>query len=399
LASVALAAPPPGKGRPGGETAGNNLSFPAIFSDGTPPTGEYTNLAEWLFYAGPWSDANGDGVYDQCTQGVPAGTAVPDQYLCYQTADLRVWWLQERAVNRWQAFDPANDGTSYDFGDVVVSAVDWGDLLESSPNLNARKIRTEVWMLKDADGDPALTPYLATAVAGGSPGVVTCPDSTTACFAAVRMSGAVPGTEQSINEVQGTDYGAATGNVLGTRELIDPATVKFDAGAPVGYESTLYSTCARLLIQPLIAGQTPQWSSTTGVWSFAGSPVVNIRALTGDYSAEINAGGFMLYGYNWSAKGLTPGMYRLTFVLDGPDSNVYACNGLKTYFDETTRVFVTPGEEATAPAPAAGEPVPNKAFVVPSCAKVTGAEVSCVDGGGLSYIDVVISKATGGKPQ
>jgi len=407
-AALAAGGPPADKpgGRPGGETAGNNLSFPVIFSDGATPTGEYTDLAAWTFYSGPWSDANGDGIYDQCTSGVPDGTAVPDQYICFQKADdpdLKVWWLQERNVNRWQVFDPRNaeggaSGT-IDFGDIVVSALDWGDLLESSTVIGAKKVRTEVSLLQDAHSSGAtFVSYLAEPVAG-SDEVVECSGGGTDCFAAIRMSGAVPGTEQSINEVQGSDFGASEGNVLGSLELIDPASVRFETDPATGYEATLYSACARLLIQPLIeGGEDPAWSDDAGVWLNAGDPVINIRAFDGGYSAEINAGGTMLYGYNWTTKGLTPGKYRLTFVLDGPGSGDYACSPLKTYFGPDTRVFVTPAEpegEITIEA----EGSSNPAYIVPSCSAFgegEGESIDCVDRGGLSYIDVTLGKTTGG---
>lgn len=407
MAGNALAAPPCGTPPCGGgppdkeSSAGNNLSFPVIFSDGSPPggaTGEgYTDITpeQWLFYSDPWTDANGDGVYDQCTTGVPVGSPVPEQYICYQMADLKVWWLQERTVNKWQAFDPRNDATGgIDMGDVIVSAVDWGDLLESSPSLNARKIRTEVWLLRHVPetGDP-LSDYLSVK----DNGTASCPSGQDECLVAFRMSGAVPGTEQSINEVQGTDYGPGVGNEPGTGAFIDPASVKFDGGTPpVGYEATVYSTCARLLIQPYEAGAVPSWDSDSGTWTGTGvgGPVVNIRALDGGYSAEVNAGGFMLYGYNWSAKGLDLGTYRLTFVLDGPES-AYACPDLQTYFDGNTRVFVTPAAEPELPGTEAEGEGPE-AVILPNCGLV-GEGVDCVDNeGGLSYIDVEITKSGGG---
>jgi hypothetical protein len=410
VGSAALAAggPPADKpgGRPGGATAGNSLSFPVIFSDGVTPAGEYVDLAEWIFYSGPWSDANGDGVYDQCTTGVPSGTPVPDQYVCYQDIadpDLRVWWLQERAANRWQVFDPRNSDSqaagTVDFGDIIVSALDWGDLLESSTSIGAKKVRTEVSLLQDAHSSgPPFTDYLAEPVGGeGAEDVVGCMSGTD-CFAAVRMSGAVPGTEQSIDEVQGTDFGADVGNVPGTRELIDPASVRFETDPARGYEATLYSSCARLLIQPLTEGQTPVWNDTTGEWDDAGDPVINVRALDGAYSAEINAGGTMLYGYNWTTRGLTAGKYRLTFVLDGPGSGEYACPELKTYFGTETRVFVTPAVDE-GEVTIAAEGSSNQAYVVPGCGTFgegEGEGVDCVQRGGLSYIDVNLGKTTGG---
>jgi hypothetical protein len=403
MVGAALAAPPcgtpPCKGGGGGDTAGsNNLSFPVIFSDGVGPIGtegeSYTDISPtgWTFYDGPWTDNDGDGFYDQCVQSVPVGSPVPDNFVCYQTEDQTVWWLQERAVNKWQAFDPRNVSDpleGIDMGDVIVTAVDWGDLLESSPSLNARKVRTEVWLLKDVPvtGEP-LSPYLAD-MSGGSP---DCPSGLDECLVAFQMSGAVPGTEQSINEVQGTDFGADTGDVTGTGAFIDPASVKYDddtSPMPRGYEATMYSKCARLFMQSISDPEEATYDAASGHWTGtgAGAVVQEISAQDGSYSAEINAGGFLIYGYNWNAKTAIPGTYRLTFVLDGPDSG-NACPDLKTYFDATTQVFVTPSD--------AGEPPVQTAVVLPNCGKAEGTTDCVASEGGLTYVDVLISKAAGG---
>jgi hypothetical protein len=287
--------------------------------------------------------------------------------------DPKVWWLQERTQNRWQAFDPVHPSLT----PLVVTAVDWGDLLESSPSLNARQIRTEMTLLMDARTDSEFSPFIAN-LFGGTCDVVLTPDS---CFGAFNMSGAVPGTDQSINEIQGTDYGPGVGTqpYAGTRTLIDPTMVKTDSVTQTGFHATVYSGCARLVIQRLL-GTGLSWDSTLGYWvGDAAAPVVNIAVYSGTYSAEINAGGSMLYGFNWNAKTAATGQYRLTFVLDGQPRCPVPLN---TVFDSTTRV-ANPGEVS--------------AGVVVS--KQTLDEVLGGDGseGGLAYVDVTLAAKGGGK--
>lgn len=339
------------KGPPAGGEAGNNLSFPVIFSDGVRPDG-WVDVPTWTFAT----------ITDPATQcvgedDIVPGTAVPLDKLCYYgrknlgldettglptldgepcpSADCKTWWLQERTQNRWQAPNMVDPDTTTP---VVITAVDWGDLLESTNSLSQKQVRTEMTLLQDASLDEELADLAYNDEAH-------------------NMSGAVPGTDQSINEVQGTDWPA-------TSTLISARSLK-------GYDATVYSRCARLVIQKITPGATLTWTSSG--WTGTGVvKVLDINAYSSTYSAEINAGGSLLYGYNWNTKTASAGsgLYRITFVIDGPSR----CTVSNTVFDNATSI-VNPGNL-------------NFATLVPK------GDSMLTDEGGLTYVDVTL-KVTG----
>lgn len=341
------------KGPPSGGEAGNNLSFPAIFSDNVRPDG-------WVTVTAPTYATITDPL-TQCVgeDDIVPGTAVPLDRLCYYgrknlgldeatgvpvlegepcpSDACKTWWLQERVQNKWQAgnMDDPDSTTP-----VVITALDWGDLLESSNQLSQKQVRTEMTLLQDASLDPDFIDLAYNELAHS-------------------MSGAVPGTDQSINEVQGTDFPA-------TQTLVSARGIK-------GYDATVYSRCARLVIQKLSTA-TPAWNSALGYWTGSGitAPLVNVKAYASTYSAEINAGGSLLYGYNWNTKTAAAGSgrYRITFVIDGASK----CSVSNTVFDGTTQI-VNPGNV-------------NWATLVPQ------GDSTLTDEGGLTYVDVTV-KVTG----
>lgn len=361
------------------EGAGNNLSVPVILSENVGPADLVVTYPSMSFAS--------IASIDDCTTGVPDGSAVPVDILCYYYQS-KVWWLQERAENRWQAhvaIDP-NPATALPGGTHVdVSAADVGDLLESSTSIKAKQIRTEFTLLMDASSDPDF-----------ANGVLDPFDSTFTLdtFQAFGMSGPVPGTEQSINEIQGTDFGPGPtpGLLTGTLEMVDPATVLLTDDADLSLHATVYSRCARLVIQKITDFGNLAWSSDLddgsghgGYWTGGAlAPVVNVAAWDDTYSAEINAGGRMLYGYNWNTM-LIPqaeksGNYRLTFVLEGGPLGGGQCDEeLNTVFDTTTAVNL--GEQHPAEVLSAAE------------LALLGAHHG---EGGAVYVDVVLG-ASGGK--
>lgn len=442
LCGSAMAAPswctdgPPCKGGPGGggEPVGtNNLSYPVIWSD---------NILESDFAPSttPWVFAEITTPATECVlQAEPVSTVDADIACYYGERNLgideetglrmfepptRTWWLQQRQGlgNSWQSFSMFDETAEAAAGTtpgtpVVITGVDTGDLLESSITINAKQIRLEYTLLKRVEGDATLgnatdddyVQYLAF----GSGTCVPNDNSTLApnnCMVTLGMSGAVPNTDQSINEIQGTNYADLTLS----EGLLDPQTIKtvknyFDPDAiviaadepdprivavdpPVGMDATVYSVCARLVIQPITDSTLPPvWFSDAsggvaygnhgGYWTNGlGAPVVDIAAwdtdsgVGGNYSAEINAGGSLIYGYNWNTKLLSfKGDYRITFVLEG-DACPYDLN---TVFDATT-LSVNVGERRPATVVAAGH------------VNLTGGE------GGLAYVDVNIGTSGGG---
>ncbi len=387
VASGAFAKGPGSGGGGGGETtAVNNISFPVILSD---------NVGPALPLDGAWKFADITDPTTQCIgeAGVVSG-AVDPSIVCYYGRQVtvnsetktisfvdgttRVWWLQQRAPNFWKALTIGHDVST----PLVVSAVDVGDLLESTPSISTRQIRTEFNMLQHVPADDAeLGAKVVTDWTSLVPPPCVVPAATgdnLGCFAALAMSGPVPGTQQTINEIQGTDFGPGTGTYPGTRALVDPSTVKTTTPDVGGIQAVVYSRCARLLIQKIDG--TPTWNPSTGQWAGAGvgAPVVNIAAYTDAYSAEINSGGSLVYGYNWNAKTAATGTYRLTFVLDGNDAVGPQCpTTLATVFDPSVTQLVNVGEN-------------NPSHIIYKGDSQLGDE------GGLAYIDMTLSTKGGG---
>jgi hypothetical protein len=439
IGGVASAAPqwcidaggPPCKGGPGGggEPVGtNNLSYPVIWSDNV-------TKSDFTPSTAPWTFATITTPTTECVQQDPPVATVSPEIACYygeknlgldEETDghvfeppAKIWWLQQRQTlgNNWQVFnitDAAAEGGASSTTPVVVTGIDTGDLLESSITISAKQIRTEFTLLKRVTYDGQLenaTDSDYTAYLAFNGGTCVLEDNSTLapnnCFAAHNMSGAVPGTDQSINEIQGTDYGEITQGGLIDPQLVkvvknyfdptllvveaeepgDPRIVAVDP--PVGIDATVYSACARLIIQRITdPTHVPVWSSTAiggvaagehgGYWTNGNGidpPLVDVAAWDGTYSAETNAGGSVIYGYNWNTKEDSSGGgdYRLTFVLEGD-----ACDyDLNTVFDSTTK-SVNVGERRPARVMSADD------------LGGTGNE------GGLVYVDVNIAQSGGG---
>lgn len=354
------------KGPPNGgeEEAGvHNLSFPVIFPEGVEPEGFPDN--------DPWTFASITDVATQCTTGVTPGSSVPPNLVCY-FADGQVWWLSKRQElgNFWKSFSIADPTPTTP---VVVTAVDWGDLLESSPSLNLRRIRTEVTLFKNAEGDPDFEQFIATPEDMALPFSGSCAvptvDNQIGCFAAFRMSGAVPGTEQSINELQGTDFGinvpgGGQGHATATGTLVDPTIVRSTDTVvnsdgetttltdPLGFHATVFTPCARFFIQRIEGDpDAVDWDEENHRWTSGNNlPVLDVSAWQGTYSTEINATGTLIHGLNWDASNQTTGTYRLTYLIDagGPDPEGHHCTIVSnTVFTEET-LIANPGEATTA---------------------------------------------------
>ncbi|NMQ18345.1 hypothetical protein E4P82_03505 [Candidatus Competibacter phosphatis] len=419
---------------PGGETGANNLSFPLILSDNASPAG--------LPLDGAWRFAAIDSTQCIDEEGVQPGTPVPSEYVCYygrqvvvvsETGEIKfvgvpkVWWLQKRTENFWKTLSVGHDAST----PLVVSAVDVGDLLESSPSIQARQIRVEFNLLQSvSEDDPELGDYVVTDWTNAIPTPCSVPEAageSLGCFAALGMSGAVPGTEQSGTEIQGTDFGPgeeeaalitgmqssvgqfggglgnnARGNspsiniseesvpVPGTQTLLDPTTIRMTTPDVGGINALVYSHCARLVIQKIPDSESPVWDETTGLWSgpSVGDPLVNVATYTGAWTTEITSSGSIVYGYNWNAKTASTGTYRLTMVLDGNDAEGPVCSStLATKFETPT--------QSTA-----GTQLVNMGEANTSTTIIYAGDSDLGDEGGLVYIDVPLTtKGGGGGPR
>ena len=372
-----------------GEIGSNNLSFPLILSENIGPAG--------LPADGAWRSAEIIDPVDACIgeEGVVTGTPVPPEYLCYYgrhitvvsetgaiefDGDPKIWWLQKRPENFWKTLSVGHDVST----PLTVTSVDVGDLLESSPSIQARQIRVEFNLLQNAlipHDNGELSALVADWGTGDVPSPCVIPDETgesVGCFAALGMSGAVPGTEQSGNEMQGTEF-------FGSGALVDPTQVRTavdELGNPVPVHALVYSHCARLLIQKVPDSVSPYWEEALGQWAgvSVGSPMVNIAAYTGDWSVETTSSGGTVYGYNWNAKTASTGTYRLTMVLDdnNPTQGPVCNTTLATRFENGGTTIVNQGENNQSTLVYAGDP-------------------DLGDEGGLVYIDLRLTTKGGGK--
>lgn len=242
----------------------------------------------------------------------------------YTEIDGVPWYHQRDEDNEWQAESVDWSGTPVD-----VTYVDWGDNLESRDWNTTSKVRVEVVLYQD----------LAVPLRG---------------YEMAYVSG------QGVTEVWGTN-GA-----------------QYDS-----YEATVYSHNARLVIQKLPFPPDKcllNWDSSNARWrGDAGEPLFNGGVWMdadgpGYYSAEINVGGKVIYGYNWDVKknGEGAGHYRITFALDPVNGHI----PLNTFF-QTTQVKLA--DDAADGGSGGGAAVVDHA-------------------NNLTYIDVkIVSRSGGGK--
>jgi hypothetical protein len=434
---------PPCNKPPVTESGGNNLSYPVIWAEGVVKADFTPTDTAWKFQAvledgmgGYYTDVGQGPVYCVGEEDVVPPATVPDDVLCYHgrlnlgiseetgqrefVEPPKVWWLQQRQpFNQWQVFNRADPFLATP---VVVTGVDTGDLLESSITIKAKQIRTEFTLFKNVSGDPGhpnekiasivadpdfleFRPEYPCELNANDDAIPTAPNN---CFAAHSMSGAVPGTDQSIAETQGTEYPFEDQALLldprdvkmaksyfdpsivvpagadpGTEaEETDPRIVAIDP--PLGMDATVYTACARLLIQKLTGDPaTLYWDSVEGSWmprSAINTPAVDIRTWDGSYSVEINAGGSLIYGYNWNTKNFAEGAgeYRLTFLIEGSSADggrcIYDSNAV---FDDTS-LSVNVGDRRPA------------TILTPAALGATRGE------GGAVYVDVEIGTSGGG---
>ena len=235
-----------------------------------------------------------------------------------------LWYHQKDEDNEWQA-----ESADWSGSPVDVTYIDWGDNLEARNWTTRSKVRVEAVLYQELS--TPLTAYEMSYISG-----------------------------QGMTEVWGTNG------------------VQFDA-----YEATVYSHNARLVIQKL--GYPPghcslNWDAESGRWQGdANEPLVNSGVwMDGEgpsqFSAEVNVGGKVIYGYNWDVKknGEGAGHYRITFALDPVNGSI----PLNTFF-QTTQVKM--GDEGDDGGPG-------------------GGTAHVAHGHNLSYIDVeIVSRSGGGK--
>ena len=336
-------------GSKGGRTelAGNNLSYPVLWTDGYAKLmrgseGVVLQDGEWWYV---WGEDPIDPNYpifscqpnpanpELCLSGEIPGDGISPVFKAF---------IQKDALNEWQAENIVPVGETY------VDLIDWGDNLESVDWYTKSQVRTEVVLYKNVV-DPMLQ-YEMRHVSGW-------------------------GT----NEVHGMKAEVSSD---------DPYVIPC-------YQPTVYSHCARLLIQKLnvpreavpsgalvwIEGEG--WTEADGITeNLINPPIFNGTVYEGGdgpgyYAAEVNVKGKIVYGYTWNVKTLNEGAgdYRITFSLDnlGPVA-------LNTHCGPGTGILM-PVEEV---------------FVAASEGTGGGAQAFADAVNDLTYMDVRILNRTGG---
>ena len=252
----------------GGEHFGNNLSNPAIWSDG---------VAKELRGTFGSPDFNGDSL---------------------TVADVD-WYLQQDQHNEWQAetLDAVADGIM----PFSVDQIDWGDNLEARDWPASSQVRVETVLYQDMSAD-AMTGFEMRSLFGegstemwGANGVPYSTDDADA---------ATDPRKSAVATVYSRCARLTIQKLIGTRENPGPLAWDPELGQWTGN------------IEP------PDFNR--GVWEAGEGP--------GGYSAEINVRGRLIYGYNWRVAQLHPvdtaGDYRLTFSVDGlgPDPTPAHCD-------------------------------------------------------------------------
>jgi hypothetical protein len=357
----AVAAPPTG--------GTNNLSYPVIWAEGVQKTVPGSAGTAPVLSGAWWYWWGTEGV-DPDIVPLSCEPMPPDYLLCvggatpgvgYEDALVRAY-LQKDLGNVWQAGSgtPADAGVAEADGRIYVDWVDWGDNLESVDWYTRSQVRTEVVLFKD-NPDPAFVP--------------------TGEYGPWLEYGMRHTSGWGIDEVHGLAASLGGGAEIGS-----------------GTRATVYSPCARFMIQSLnvprddarladlvwVAGEG--WTEPDGESvDLIDPPIFNKPAWeTGDgpgyYSAEINVKGRIIYGYTWNVRQLNDGAgdYRLTFSFDNE------CGGvtLNTGFEEGYTQILLPLEE-----------------VIVNAEETGGGGVAVLDyENNLTFIDVrILNRGGGGK--
>jgi len=343
--------------KPDGETAGNNLSYPVIWSDGASLAlrGDRT-LPPKL--DGAWYYVWGE---DPIDPQAPLYSCLPNPADPTECIDGTTPWgsdphwkafVQKDALNEWQAwnYNGLADGL------WVIDSIDWGDNLESVNWTIASQVRTEVVLYEGipeyAQPDPA--PYYRQ-------------------YAMRHAFG------WGITEVHGLQ--TEPDNTLLPEILDNPATV--------------YSPNARLTIQKINVESLDElpadntgltWDPAINGWDdpLFNPPIFNEAVWQGGdgpgfYSAEVNVKGKVIYGFTWNVRKLNDGVgyYRITFSFDD-----FSPFDLNTEINATTKIIVPLEEEEEAAIILAAE----------EGGDTGGATPEIDDFHKLTYIDVLITE-------
>ena len=339
-----------------GEAAGNNLSFPVIWSDGV--TKVLPGAMEQHSLAGDWYGVWGVDPIDPQADLFSCGPYLGNVDACIE-AEFRAY-VQKDSRNVWQASNWAPTEL------INVDFINWGDNLESVDWKITSQVRVEMVLLENTNTYPGenLTQYPMRHAFGWG-----------------------------ITEVHGlqTDF---NGDIV-----TDPAIL----GYTLGTQATVYSDNARFTIQKLNVDEKTderlnslQWEPTVG-WFGEGENegLINDPILNSKASAEINVKGKIIYGTTWNVRSTNDGegYYRLTFSLD-PNENLNTAFDAQTQFVEDV-VVVDPDAKTALSAKKA--PEGDDGGDTGEDSGGGKGEIVFQDGYSLTYIDILITAKTTGK--
>lgn len=298
------------------ETAGNNLSFPVIWSDGE--TKVLRGAMGTVTIAGTWWGVWGDDPIDPQAPLYSCGPYIEDVTPCIESEYKA--YIQKDLNNEWQATNwiPTEP--------INVDGVDWGDNLESIDWSIKSQVRTEIVLYENTtsyNGDGEVIEY--------------------------AMRHADSWGEDEVHGLQTT---------LTNEVVYGPADI-----------ATVFTPNARLTIQKLNVGnledlyihnelgerigQKLTWHNGNG-WvenDDIEEDLVNNNALynlavyeasdgPGYFNAEVNVKGKIIYGYTWNVRKMNEGdgYYRITFSFDDTTN-------LNTFFDNNTEILLPIEEE------------------------------------------------------
>ncbi len=365
--------------KPGGETAGNNLSYPVLWAEGITKTLPGTPGMEPIL-SGTWWYQWGTNGSDPdvtpascppdpdnqayCDDGVPLqfdAALVPGTPPADSPLPLARAYIQKDAQNVWQA-----GSADVSAAPLNVHWIDWGDNLESVDWYTRSQVRTEVVLFQDL---------------------------------------ATPMTEYEMRHTSGWGIDEAHGAAA---SLDEPPVITPGPGS----SATVYSHCARLTIQKLLVDRDDPaladlvWVPGEGWAEPEGyeDDLINPHLFNGSvheggdgpgyYSAEINVKGRIIYGYTWSVRKLNEGAgdYRITFSFDQECGTA----SLNTFFVEGTTRIMVPLEEEIIEAAAAEAEEGDEGGAVGVLVPAEFDELGNLVGGNLTYMDVRILERGGG---